>query len=854
MSSANSPLGNERHLLWIIQLAPIFVVGCLALVLNSYLYEADRQRLAENSSALYHEMMLSEKLLTQQHVALIHKEFGRQKSYLMQHLQFQVRQRVYDAYELISHLYDQDNALSPEEIKLAVTQALQSQGELPRSSYFFIQSRHQSGMLSQPPEHIQVLPASLHPDTPVSEDFLKQIERQGESFFRWDVQSQFPSSLSESSQREKMGFGKYFSPLGWVIGAVENVADMEHSVQQSLLKWIDQYPYEHVRHQSGGTYMISVVDQNGRVLADNESIYVGRQLKDILLPEGHTNTWQSFSQSHLPSRFVQGRMVFSQGSMSDDSMLYIESLGDWGWYVVAGFPMARFDSYFQQKFEQIKQKSDQALSNIVIFSVLFSGIVLLLSFYIGRLIAGRFYRYQEKIRQHIEHVEDSRDQMHFMAMHDVLTSLPNRMMFLKGIKKEIFRLRSQSQMQYLVIVFVDLDEFKKINDTYGHAMGDQLLMSVAERFRHLLGKHDLVSRFGGDEFVFCFSALSQKSDAEHKVSRIQRVFDEPFELGAVQLQTTCSIGASLYPEDGKLAEELLNKADVVLYQAKKKQRGSVVFYNQEIHAHLQHFLVIEAQLQHALRKHEMFICYQPLVHVKTWNVLGVEALVRWDNDVLGAVKPEEFIHIAEDVGLIYTLGNYIFERACREVLALSPNGLYALSLNVNVSAKQLLTPGFVNDITAIIEHVGIDISRIHIEITESAFIREFQQAREVLFSLRRAGLRISLDDFGKGYASLSYLNQLPIDEVKIDKSFIDKMLCSEESCSLIKTILAIGQSAPFRVVAEGVETYAQLLALTNHTATGCLVQGYYFDKPMSVEMIQQRMRSSKRWDCGIPSD
>ncbi|SJN52810.1 Phytochrome-like protein cph2 [Vibrio ruber DSM 16370] len=854
MSSANSPLGNERHLLWIIQLAPIFVVGCLALVLNSYLYEADRQRLAENSSALYHEMMLSEKLLTQQHVALIHKEFGRQKSYLMQHLQFQVRQRVYDAYELIRHLYDQDNALSPEEIKLAVTQALQSQSELPRSGYFFIQSRLQSGILKKQSENIQVLPASFHPDVPVSEDFLRQIERQGESFFRWDVQSQFPSSMSEPSQREKMGFGKYFSPLGWVIGAVENVTDMEHNVQQSLLKWIDQYPYEHVRHQSGGAYMISVVDQYGRVLADNASVYIGKQLKHILLPEGKSDTWQSLAQSHLPSRFVQGKMVFNNGEAGDESMLYIESLGDWGWHVVAGFPMERFDHYFQQKFAQIKKKSDQALWNIVIFSVLFSGIVLLLSFYIGRLIAGRFSRYQEKIRQHIEHVEDSRDQMHFMAMHDVLTSLPNRMMFLKGVQKEVFRLRAKSQAQYLVIVFVDLDEFKKINDTYGHATGDQLLMTVAERFRHLLGAHEFVSRFGGDEFVFCFSELLQKAEAEHKVSRIQRVFDEPFELGGTQLQTTCSIGASLYPDDGTSAEELLHKADVVLYQAKKKQRGSVVFYNQEIHAHLQHFIAIEAQLQHALRKHEMFICYQPLVHVKTWNVLGLEALVRWDNDVLGAVAPEEFIHIAEDVGLIYTLGNYIFERACREVLALSPNGLYALSLNVNVSAKQLLTPGFVNDITAIIEHVGIDISRIHIEITESAFIREFQQAREVLFSLRRAGLRISLDDFGKGYASLSYLNQLPIDEVKIDKSFIDKMLCSEESCSLIKTILAIGQSAPFRVVAEGVETYAQLLALTNHTATGCLVQGYYFDKPMSVEMIQQRMRSSKRWDCGISSD
>ncbi|MDW6004148.1 bifunctional diguanylate cyclase/phosphodiesterase [Vibrio mangrovi] len=846
MDSANSPLGSERHLLWIIQLAPVLVVGCLAVLLNGYLYEADRKRFTENSDSLRYEMTVSEKSLMQQHVALIHKEFERQKSYLMQRLQSRVRQRVYDAYEMINHLYYQNNVLSPEEIKHSVTQALQSQGSIGRSGYFFIQSRRHSQQLGALAENIQVFPASFHPDSPVSDAFMAQIERKGESFFRWKVQPQF-----HQSSVERMGFGKYFSPLGWVIGAVENVSAMEYDVQQSLLNWIDQYPYEQVRHQSGDTYVISVVDRNGQILAHSEPSYIGRQLEGIQTSTEKTVPWSTFGLSHLPGSFVQGQMKFSDGLTAENSILYMDGLGKWGWTIVAGFPMTRFDDYFQQKLAHMKRKSDEALWNIVVFSALFSGMILLISYYVGRMIAGRFSRYQEKIRQHIQHVEDARDQMHFMAMHDVLTSLPNRMMFLNGINQEISRLRFKSPEQYLVVVFVDLDDFKKINDKYGHAIGDQLLVMVAERFKHLLDEHESVARFGGDEFVFRFSGFARKEDAEQKVSRIQHVFDEPFDLDGTHLHTTCSIGASLYPDDGESAEELLHKADIVLYQAKKNQRGSIVFYNQDIHAHLQHFLAIEAQLEHALNKQELFICYQPLVHVKTWNVLGVEALVRWNNDVLGVVKPEEFIHIAEDVGLIYPLGNYIFERACREVLAISPNGLCALTLNVNVSAKQLLAPGFVRDIVAIVHKVGIDIHRIHLEITESAFIREFRQAREILLSLKREGVRISLDDFGKGYASLSYLNQLPIDEVKIDKSFIDKMLCSEESRSLIKSILAIGQSAHFNVVAEGVETHAQLLELTNHSPTGCLAQGYYFDKPMSVEMIQERMRSSKRWGCGL---
>jgi len=386
-----------------------------------------------------------------------------------------------------------------------------------------------------------------------------------------------------------------------------------------------------------------------------------------------------------------------------------------------------------------------------------------------------------------------------------------------------------------------LDDFKNTNDLHGHSVGDRLLELVGEEFSKILVGLDSVARFGGDEFVFCFPNLDDLQQAHQKVAIIQDIFKQQFLVQGKFIYSSCSVGVAMYPDDGDVAEDLISKADIVLYKSKSIQKGRAMFFDKMIDQQVQREFVIEEQLRLALTAQEFTIVYQPQISVVTKQIIGVEALIRWNNAILGSVPPDEFIKKAEAIGIIPNIGQFVIEKALFDVAKFNLEFNGELQLSINISPKQLIEPLFVEHIMSASQNVGFAAKLVMLEITENVLISDLNKVGPVLDALKVFGFKLSLDDFGSGYSSLSYLSDLPINEIKIDRSFIDKFLINSQSESLVKTIIAIGQFYDLTVVAEGVETQEQYQRLKRYNCD--LIQGYYFDRPLSLAQLSEKYQS-----------
>ena len=487
--------------------------------------------------------------------------------------------------------------------------------------------------------------------------------------------------------------------------------------------------------------------------------------------------------------------------------------------------------------EQNKLELRKILLLTLSLALILTVLSLILSWYVGM----RFNKFKKRIHSDFTLLEKTKNEMQHMALHDALTQLPNRLMLESKIEFGIQNARIKGN--YLAVMFVDLDDFKKINDRFGHEVGDILLQRISHKFSDLLEGDDIVSRFGGDEFVFCFPSLSSKSEAENRLKDIQSVFNENFDINGKSISTSCSIGIAMFPDHADNSLDLISKADIVLYKSKAKQKGGALFFDQSIDDQVSYEFSLEEELRTALNNNEISVVYQPQIDIKTGLLCGVEALSRWNNKTLGFVSPVDFIAVAEEIGVIHSIGDFVLQKACEDMLMFVPNGHNPAMVSVNLSPKQIIQPGFVDRVEEIVNKTGIDISRVTLEITENILISDLASVSPILKELQQIGFGISLDDFGTGYSSLSYLNILPITEIKIDRSFINSLFINEQSETLVKAIIAIGASCQMKVVAEGVENKAQLDKLIEYQCD--LVQGYYFDKPLPIKDLCDKYREKQ---------
>jgi diguanylate cyclase (GGDEF)-like protein/PAS domain S-box-containing protein len=425
----------------------------------------------------------------------------------------------------------------------------------------------------------------------------------------------------------------------------------------------------------------------------------------------------------------------------------------------------------------------------------------------------------------------------FLATRDPLTELPNRVLFNDRLEQGIVAARRTGQS--LALLFIDLDRFKNINDSLGHQVGDLLLREVADRMQGCIRKGDTLSRLGGDEFVVTLEGLQQAEDAAQVAAKIIKTLSRPCEIAGHTLNTSCSIGISIYPLDADDDRALMKNADTAMYHAKERGRNNYQFFSPEMNVRAVERHTLETALRAALDRQEFTLYYQPLVAMRSGKIVGVEALLRWQHPQRGVLAPATFMAVAEESGLIEPIGQWVLRTACQRAKAWLESGYPALKVAVNISARELIRPReFARGISRILSSTGLDPRCLELEMTESLLIQNADENIAVLRKLGDEGVRIAVDDFGKGYSSLSYLRQLPIDTLKIDRSFLRDIEHDSEDVAIIQAIVAMAHSLGLQVTAEGVETRGQLDALAR---LGCdEYQGYLFSKPLPAVEIAAR--------------
>ena len=430
-------------------------------------------------------------------------------------------------------------------------------------------------------------------------------------------------------------------------------------------------------------------------------------------------------------------------------------------------------------------------------------------------------------------------ELRYLANYDTLTGLPNRTLLAERLSRAISRARRQESR--VAVLFIDLDHFKDINDSLGHAAGDRLLKAAAARLQAAVGPTDTVARLGGDEFTIIVEDLDSVASAERLATELLAAFSTPLEVDERhQVNITPSIGASLYPDHAMVPTDLLKFADTAMYQAKSQGRNTFEVYNEAMDAEARRRASLLAALRKALAQDEFRLVFQPRVSLRSDRIVGVEALLRWRSAELGEVGPAEFIPLAEESGLILGIGEWVMREACRTLRHWRDEGLVDLACSINVSVLQLLRAPLAEQLKGILAETGVPPDRVELEVTESMVMQNAEQTLAVLHQLRDVGVRLAIDDFGTGYSSLIYLKRLPIDTLKIDKEFIGDLTDDPDDKAITATIITMAHSLGLHVVAEGVETEAQLNYLRGQ---GCdEVQGYFLSRPLETRQAAAFVR------------
>ena len=442
--------------------------------------------------------------------------------------------------------------------------------------------------------------------------------------------------------------------------------------------------------------------------------------------------------------------------------------------------------------------------------------------------------------------KQTQEKLNHLAYHDALTDLPNQVLFKDRLKQAIALSRRNDHLQ--AVLLLNLDRFKTINDSLGYTAGDRLLQSVAQRLTSCVRESDTVARFGGDEFAILLTQIPRAQDAANVARAIKQTLDQAFLFEDQEIFVSSSIGISLYPQDGRDTAGLLKNAGAALDRAKVQGGNTFHFYTAGGTTRALKQLVLESNLRPGLERSEFVVQYQPQVDVRGFQLVGMEALVRWQHPSLGLLYPKDFVPLAEESGLIIALGDWVMRTACAQNKSWQDAGLAPMRLSVNFSARQFQQPTFITDVEQILKDTNLDPRWLELELTESSIMKDPEEAIEKLHELKLMGIKVAIDDFGTGYSSLNYLKRFPIDTLKIDKSFVSDVCKDPHDTAIVRAIINLGHALDLMVIAEGVETKEQLQYLS---ALECdAVQGFLFSKALSAAVFEELLVEQKRVTSG----
>lgn len=573
----------------------------------------------------------------------------------------------------------------------------------------------------------------------------------------------------------------------------------------------------------GPTHSVTLIDQKLRMLAryPEQRAHLGKPIDSPLL------------RAFVASGDVENSYTARSAVDGIERHYVAHKIGRYPLYVMLGHSTrGELAEWYRQLYWSIA-------GVFVLGAVLIGWIVVWLRSYDAALaLAGRMTSAYEATVQRIR----------YLAEHDPLTDLPNRALLEARMASTLAE--TIGRRADLALMFLDLDRFKDVNDTLGHAVGDKLLIQVSDRLRANLRAQDTVSRQGGDEFAILLHGYSSLTRVAEVAQALIDAMAPPFLVDKHELLISASIGISVYPQHGSDIVTLLKNADTAMYEAKAAGGGAFRFFSAQMNALVLKRVAMDMNLRHALANQEFVLHYQPQVEGGSGRILGVEALIRWRHPSQGEIPPTEFIPIAEESGLINSLGDWVLREACRQSRQWMDSGLPELTMAINISAVQLRQPDFIEKVVDALDHYRLPPNRIELEITESALIRDTQRIVGVLNELKKNGLRLSVDDFGTGYSSLGYLKHLPFDKIKIDQSFVRGLPQNEDDAAITQAIIGIANSLKMELIAEGVETEAQRDFLLGHACQN--MQGYHFGKPMPAADIERMLRNGEAAE-GPPS-
>ena len=430
------------------------------------------------------------------------------------------------------------------------------------------------------------------------------------------------------------------------------------------------------------------------------------------------------------------------------------------------------------------------------------------------------------------------ERVQYLAYYDALTELPNRALLEDRLAKALASARRQKDK--VALLFLDLDRFKIINDSLGHALGDLFLQRVAERLKRWVREQDTVARLGGDEFLIVLTRVKDVADAAVAAKRLMDTMTAEFGVQGHSLHIGCSLGISIFPEHGADSETLIKNADTAMYCAKENGRNNFRFFTDDLNAQVLERLTLENSLRLALDKKELFLVYQPQMNIATGRITGLEALLRWQHPELGLVPPDKFIRTAENSGLILPIGEWVLRTACSQARKWQDEGLGAVSVAVNVSAVQFRQEDFCALIRKVLHETGLAPQYLELELTESLLLSSADLTFPVLQELKAMGVTLAIDDFGTGYSSFSYLRQFRVSKLKIDRSFVRDVAVNPDDAAITTAIIGMAKSLNLKVIAEGVENEAQMSFLRAHQCDE--IQGYYFSRPLAVDKVADKLR------------
>jgi diguanylate cyclase (GGDEF)-like protein len=441
------------------------------------------------------------------------------------------------------------------------------------------------------------------------------------------------------------------------------------------------------------------------------------------------------------------------------------------------------------------------------------------------------------ITKHKHYEEKLRKQ----AFHDTLTGLPNRVLLMNRLEEAIAQ--AEKGGYQIFVLFVDIDRFKLVNDSLGHDVGDELLKTTAKRMLECVRQSDTLARLGGDEFVLLLGNAIEEETLTKLIRRILTIVSQPITLKNQEVSVTCSIGCSIYPDDGKDAITLLKHADTAMYKAKAEGRNNIQRYQSEMYIRVNERLIMETQLRHGLERKEFLVYYQPQVDLRTGKIIGAEALIRWKHPVLGLVLPAQFIPVAEETGLIVSIGEWVIRTACQQAKIWQDAG-FPLHVTVNLSVQQLVLPELVTTVENALKDFSLSPKYLGLELTEHVSMKDPEKTVSILQNFRRIGVDIAIDDFGTGYSNLAYLKQFPIQRLKLDQSFISDLTHDVANMAIVQGIINICRGLRLQVIAEGVEKAGQVALLANYGCDG--IQGNYFSEPLSDQQFMKLLSEGKR--------